>query len=508
MSISNLMTTKSQISDHKSNLTKTAYRQVTPDRTLTSDNFKNGEIIYRFSVSGNSWWIPSKSYMGLRSKMYITGTTQPSLASDIAPAPGFTGCLFSQAEMRLNDQPLSRINSFLPQVDAIKTRIFKSKAWRDSIGKSTNFWETNFERRRASIVSNLVVDEDEPVEQKIALTGATIAISTAGVLTGDATALLSTELAINDVIVVNGIKYQVITAPTDATGTTSVVAPHPSVAVPANANFYKVVSRKPTTGRQQANLIETVWQPPLSIFDITTPLPPGNYSLHLTPNQSNYKNACFESKLGALTTQDVIVENMYFNACIVDGVNPPDDFEYYLDLEEIAVVPKELSTTTGEQVLDFSVAPTTYALSVAVQEKKAGSDTRFPPTKFVLQNSEEKKLSQMRLTYAGQTQPSPDMQVSYGSGTDHLTKMYVNTVINANGYDYGVLESKKEYLDMGWFQHYTFLKPSGDASSRVDLAITVENPTEANALLFSHHSKVAHIVYKNRQVETVRVEYG
>ena len=506
MSISNLMTTKSDIEDNKSNITKIAYRQVTPDRSLTASNFENGEVIFRFTVSGNSWWIPSKSYCSLRSKLYSTGTTQPTLADDIAPAPGFTSTLFSQCEFRLDDRPLSRCNSFLPQVDALKTRLTKSKAWRDSVGKSTNFWEPDFHRRQASIVSDLVVDEDEPVEQKIALTGATIAISTAGV-TGDATALLSTELAVNDVIVVNGVKYQVITAPTNATGATSVVAPHPSVAVPANANFYKVAPRKPSSGKQRTNLVETVWQPPLGIFDITTPLPPGNYSLHLTPNTSKFKLACFESKVANLATQDMIVEHMYFNACVVEGMNAPDDFDYFLDLSEIAVQPKALANSAGEQVLDFSVSPTTYALSVAVQEKSAGSSTLYPPTKFTCQSNEEKKLTQMRVTYAGQVQPSPDLQVSYTGATDHLTKLYVNTLMNANGYDSDVLETKKEFLDMGWIAHQTFLKPSGDASTRVDLSITLP-ATSGNALLFSHYSNVAHIVYKNRQVESVRLEYA
>jgi hypothetical protein len=507
MSISNLMTTRAHIEDNKSNLTKTAFRQITPDRSVSGTDFPNGEIIYRWTVSGNTWWIPSKSYISLRSKLYSTGTTQATLADDIAPSPGFTGCLFSQAEMRLNDQPLSRINSFLPQIDALKTRLTKSKAWRDSVGKSTNFWEPDFQRRRASIVSNVLVDEDEVVEQKIALTGTSIEISTAGVLTGIAT-LLDTELVAGDNIVVDGVKYQVITAPTDETGTTSVVEPKPTDAVPANTNFYKIISRKPTTGRQRANLVETIYQPPLGIFDISTPLPPGNYSLHLTPNTSNYKSACFESTAANLTTQDMIVDHMYFNACVVDGMNAPDDFDYFLDLNEIAVQPKALSASAGEQVLDFSVAPTTFALSVATQEKSAGSSTLFPPTKFVCLNAEEKTLTQMRVTYAGQVQPSPDLQVTYSGPTDHLTKLYVNTLMNAHGYNSDVLESKKEFLDMGWINHQVFLKPSGDASTRVDLAITLGTPTSANALLFSHYSNVAHISYKNRQVESVRIEYA
>jgi hypothetical protein len=518
MSISNLMTTRSEIENNKSNLTKTAYRQITPDRTVAS-NFRNGSIVYRWTVSGNSWWIPNKSFLSLRSKLYRTASDQPSLSDDIAPSVDFMACLFSSMEMRLNDQPLSRVNSFLPQISALKTRLTKSKAWRDSVGKSTNFWETDFERRRASIVSNVLVDEDEIVEHKIALTGTSIAISTTGVLTGSlaivnagvvtsvATAL-NTELVVGDNIVVDGVKYQVITAATDATGTTSVVEPQPTDAVTANANFYKIITRRPTTGRQRANIVETVFQPPLGVFDLSTPLPPGNYSFHAMPDQSNYNKACFESKLGDITGQDMIVEDMYFNAFIVDGENAPDDYEYFLDLNEIAIQPKALTASSGTQVLDFSVPPTTYAISVAVQEKKAGSHTQYSPTKFVLEDNKQNTLTQMRVTYAGQTQPSPDLQVTYSGATDHLTKMYVNTLMNAGGYDSDVLESKKEFLDMGWISHYRFLKASNDASSRADLALTLDTPAAAQALVFAHYSNVAHIVYKNRQVESVRLEYA
>ena len=500
------MTSVADVKQNKSNVSKLAYRQITADRGITGPDFPNGEIIYRFTISGNSWWIPSKSFLSMRSSLYSTGTTQPALGGDQAPAPGFMACMFSQTEMRLDDRPLSRVNAFLPQVDALKTRLTKSKAWRDSVGKSTNFWEPDFDKRQASIVSNIVIDEEEKVEQKVALTGNTIAIAAAGTLTGVGT-LLNTELDVGDILVVNGVRYQVTTAATDATGTTSVVAPT-VVDIPATADFYKIVPRRPTSGAQQRNQVETTWQPPLGVFDISTPLPPGNYSLHLTPNTSNYKNAVFESVTNALTTQDVSVLNMYFNACVVEADNIPDDFTYFLDLSEITVQPKALATTNGEQVLDFSVPPTTYAISVATQQKAAGSSTLYPPTKFTLQNNEEQTLTQQRVTYAGQVQPSPDLQVTYTGAADHMTKLYVNNLMAANGYDSDVLESKKEWLEMGILTHYTFLKPAGDASTRVDLALTLNNPTSGNAMVFSHHSQVAEITYQNGRVVSVRLEFA
>ena len=125
MSIKNLMTSVDDVKGNKSHITKVAYRQITADRGISGTDFPNGEIIYRFTVSGNMWWCPSKSFLSMRSKLYSTGTTQCTLATDQAPSVGFMACLFSQAEVRLDDRPLSRINSFLPQIDALKTRLTK-----------------------------------------------------------------------------------------------------------------------------------------------------------------------------------------------------------------------------------------------------------------------------------------------------------------------------------------------------------------------------------------------
>jgi len=506
MSTKNLMTSMEAVTSNKSSITKLSYRQIGPDRGISGSDFPNGDVIYRFSVSGNNWWIPSKSYLSLRSNLYSTGTTQPSLTSDMAPAVDYTACLFQAAEMRLDDRPMSRVTSFLPQIDALKTRTSRSKAWRDSIGKSTNYWEIDHERRKAAIVSDVIADHNEVVEEKIQMTGTSIAISTSGVLTGVATAL-SAELAVGDVLAVNGVHYQVTTAPTDATGTTSVVT-SPVTAVPASTDFYKLYRRTPTTYAQRDNTVETIWVPPLAIFDVSTPLPPGSYELRLTPNTSNYKNAAVESVGAALTTQDVYVDNMYFNACVVESENIPDNFTYYLDMNEIAFQSKALNATASEQTLDVTVPATTYAISVACQQKAAGSSTLYSPTKFKLQSNEDLNLTQLRLTYSGQTSPSPDYTVTYDSGTDHLTRVYANGIMNAHGYNNDVLESKDEWLDMGWIHHATFMKPRDDASTRLDLSLSFGTgaPTSANALVFAHHSQVLKVDYSAGRVSNVRLE--
>ena len=506
MSVSNLMTNVDEIKANKSSISKVAYREIAPSRNVQGTSFPNGEIIYRFTVSGNSWWIPAKSYLSLKSKLYSTGTTQPSLDSDMAPSPNFTACMFSGCAVRVDDRPLGRISAFLPQIDAIKTRLTRSKAWRDSVGKSTNYWETDFYKRQSSIVSNVVSDPDETKIKRVnVLTGTSVSVAAAtGIVTATLTTQLHTDFPVGSTMVIDGVEYQVITA---SDGTHVTVEPSPVVDVAATTDVYRLLKTYGAVA-QKHNIVETVWQPPLGIFDVTTPLPPGNYSIHLTPNTSNYKNSSFESVSAALTTQNVEVERMDFMACTVEGDNAPSDFSYYLDLNEIAVQPKELGSSTSDQVLDFSVAPTTYAMSIATQHKTAGSSTLYPPTKFTAAGAES-NLTNLRLTYAGQVQPSPDWSLSRSGNTDHYTKMYLSTLMHSNSYDMDVIESKKEWLALGPISHFSFMKPFNDGSTRVDCAVSYSaDPSTANLLMFSHYTNVAQITYRGDRTENVTLSYA
>ena len=70
----------------------------------------------------------------------------------MAPAPGYTANLFTGCELRQSDTPISRITSNLPQIDAVRTRLMKSRSWIDSVGASTNFWDVDHTKRRHSIL--------------------------------------------------------------------------------------------------------------------------------------------------------------------------------------------------------------------------------------------------------------------------------------------------------------------------------------------------------------------
>jgi hypothetical protein len=127
-----------------------------PTRDISGDNFSKGFIHYKWSVAGNQWWIPSRSYLRLRFainsvKVAAGAAVQPVKGSDVAPAMGICGCLFQNMSFKIGDKTVSRLESNVAQVDALEKRTGKSAAWLNNAGGSLEFWEPRQDIRAAEI---------------------------------------------------------------------------------------------------------------------------------------------------------------------------------------------------------------------------------------------------------------------------------------------------------------------------------------------------------------------
>ena len=126
----NLKTSTSELSSSNNGTSRAQYEQVAPSRDVTLNNFSNGNIHFRFETSGSKWFLPSKTYIRLRCRLNKTVAGVPaqlSVSDGIAPNMGLCGSLFQSAEFRLADKTVSRISDFLPQIDALENRVYKSK---------------------------------------------------------------------------------------------------------------------------------------------------------------------------------------------------------------------------------------------------------------------------------------------------------------------------------------------------------------------------------------------
>jgi hypothetical protein len=165
----NLKKSENELSGFNSLSSQERYQQYTPSRDVTGANCPNGSIHIPFQTSGLTWWNPSKSYLRFRVKLTKNGTDRLTVGDNIGPNMNLCANLFQSMEFRVGGSNMvSQISSFVPQIDALQTRMSKSKAWLDSIGASTNFTQADLNSRVNEVSSNgRFVSERQPLGETV-----------------------------------------------------------------------------------------------------------------------------------------------------------------------------------------------------------------------------------------------------------------------------------------------------------------------------------------------------
>jgi len=115
------------------------YDKIESSSVITESNFKGNNMRFRIDSSGGTrWFLPSKSYFRIR-----YGLTKPDgdkLDKSVSPAMGTAGNLFQSCTVRVGSTVVSRIDDNMAQIDALATRMYKSKAQIESVGRGGNNW--------------------------------------------------------------------------------------------------------------------------------------------------------------------------------------------------------------------------------------------------------------------------------------------------------------------------------------------------------------------------------
>jgi len=466
-------------------------------------------------------------------------------------------------EFRINDKTVSRIADFVPQIDALHNRLYRSRSWLKSLGSALNTWDVDFDARKSIVTSDNVLIQDVTGAnrpQSEPFTRVDLGLDAAGGGGADRNAVAYTSATGQVVFSQNGGaalpadirplypigSYFEFTTIQGATPTDVRVKKPAKVVAHISATTIQVetgvitadvaadgrtdwirVDYTPIDGSDTARKVrefEVLWVPPLSIFDVDHCMPSGKYELVLTPQTSTvYQKYAIESKVadkipntGTTAAPSAgsnflfQVQDMYLYTSTIEGPRA-DDVTYLLDLTQITCNSDQFSANQSSfQQKNFDVSPSTTALTVAYQDSRSGNDTRNSPSIFKVSNSartsdnEEQKLSRFYIQYAGQQLPQPDADPEFKSGTDRTTQRYLETQINSGGYyDTGGAESLYEWQKRGSIHHFTWPKDGTDRSTRV----TVHNEfsTDGGAdttnmrLLLFSHSKM---------VARVQVEQG
>lgn len=514
----NLKVDQSELKSSNQGVSRMAYDQQAPTRDVTGASFPNGAIHYKWSVGGSKHWVPNKSYIRTRVKLSKEDGTQLEKSDNIAPNMFLMSNLFQSMEFRIAGKTVSKITDFVPQIEALKNRSRKSKAWLDSAGDSTLITKSSFGERQALVClgGNQAVEIVAKAEMDLAAAG-TLAYTTAtgAIALVNITAAQAQEaFPVGSVLNLNGNRIPIIGHV--AAGILGGIG-----ATAGNIAASAVFHREDTVSGKAKGVmeLELCWQPCLSIFGIDHALPAGDYELVLNPQSSStYKEAAIES-IGASKTGgagndfDFSVQNMYLYVATAEGPRV-DNKVYLLDLEDIHCSSDNIDSTSFAQK-NFSVSPSTYALTAAYQDSRSNSDTRASASKLKVNNAafdnddEELALNRLYLNYAGQNFPSPDADPAFDADTDHTTQRYINSVISGGSYySAGGCESIEDWQQRGAYHMFQTAKDGSDTSTRVTVHSGFANGADVDnmrLLLFSHSRSTARVTIESGQVINVEV---
>tara|TARA_R110002126_G_scaffold53398_2_gene144376 strand:- start:442 stop:2013 length:1572 start_codon:yes stop_codon:yes gene_type:complete len=501
-------------------MSRMAYQQVSSTRDVTSASFPNGQIHFKFETSGTRRWIPSKSYIRMRCKFTdATGTGTLAEADQIGPNMGLCANLFQSAEFRIADKTVSRISDYMPQVDALQTRMDMSKGWLDSVGEASNFWQSNVHERIAEVSSDGKQVKDEWVATKRLdlgfSAGTTVEIAVTGVLEFKVGTLPATAgiFSAGDEIEIDfaggTLRHRISATPGAATLQLNNLTHIASAAAAVEFRRYRRKSSR------RVREFELTWSPPLSLLRCQEALPSMKAELILSPQTASaYKLRAAEALTAGKTAgtgnnYDFSVETMYFYVATVES-DRVDDLTYYLNLDETRCqVESNLSTTLSQK--NFSVSPSTYALTCAFQDDEAGSDPLYSSSKFKIRGEGEKGLTRLFLTYDGASKPSPDSDNQFvaASNRDLTTQRYADSLLQSGQYfREGGCETLEDWQARGMYYHLAWPKDGRSRSTRAQVNAQLAVATNARVLLFDHYKSVAHISVKDGRVVDVNLLEG
>ena len=242
-----------------------------------------------------------------------------------------------------------------------------------------------------------------------------------------------------------------------------------------------------------------IYQPPLGIMEHSKPMGAGQYRFQFNP-ASNYATACVESN-NVGTHFRFTVESMELYVCEEKMDISPTGTDV-LHLLEHQVQSKKMDNPS----LDFTVPPSTKAITIFVQSGAAGTDIRIPPSKFTTLTDTHVTLQNLQLTYANTTKPPTNWSSDSGAHILKLQQRYLDTQIESGqAFSSGGCETMADWLLNGPIYHYTFVRDANDRSTQVQLSTQWKLPVNAadNLFLVAHYTRSVEIQVEAGYISSV-----
>ena len=516
--------------------------QVPATREINNGNFFRSDQTFRWNIAGNSWWSPAQSYFRIRST--LTGPAGAPLrgSDNIAPAFCFMDCMYRSASFSMNGIRVSQITDYMPQISALKNRHGKSSDYREGVGNSLAFYDTDFYRRQARVIVDGKNDETEykiynatelnvlaNTVQLVAGAGRlgtmTMALAAANLngflLPGDVV-YFNIPVAVapaiqSQLLKITGVRQSADLAAASVAiyaveGLLDDITPiGAGVVATTDANFR--VRRAFQQSERGAGSFETVWCPPLGITELSTFLPAGQYEYNFSPQQlETALKLCIESLGADKKSPDdftLTMDSIEFYCVTVEQARV-DSLDYLIDLKEISCVPFTITNSNWTSNM-LIVPPSTSRLTVAYQDTKVSASTLYPVSKFIAGANLQDLITRFNLTYANVVYPSNDLDLKLQDAagvvprTQRFTQAY-NDMLLANGSAFSDTSSESllEWLNNGFYLSYPTVKESKDTSTQVMIKQQFSGAVaDTQLLLFANYGTITSVSIKSGQVVSV-----
>lgn len=513
------------------------YGEIQPERDISGNAFAKGQINLNWSLDQSTYFNPAKSYIKIRVKLNkrVLSTDTPLANEDhIAPNMFFCDNLFQSMKMKINNQCVSEIGDYVPQIASLKKRMSCSEERMNNYVSQTNFTHAYYQDRLLQIVGkeqSLLVEwglEDSTGHGNVTIAGDTNSAV-------DFVGADPTDLFVGDAIITKptaaGAKSAIHLidrdANNDGSGGWFAISRNEAVTI-LEADYWIGKQQNVTTlarpEPKAAQTIELIWKPPLGFWDIDawvpgcqalynlelTPQPDGVYQIYAVETDQDGANftGIAPGDINAVTaayTVNIVSMNMY----LLKGQGPPaQNKNISFQLLETRCQSQNLTTTSLHQKT-FQVNPTTKELTLAYQYPGAGiSSNRFSASKFRSVGDDELKLTRFWISYSGKQLPTPIPDLAkIVNVQDYYTQRYVESIMYANE-----LESPEPYqkwIERGPYYHFSSYDPD-DHEDRVFVSqqfsgLGFTNAIAPNVLLFDHFIKKVSLNISGSIVKDVTV---
>lgn len=533
-------------------MTEPTWLEVPCTRGVTGDQFVQGVQDYPFSIGAPNVWYPKKSYFKVEMSLYKKATPQTELPLQprqlTAFADNAVGNLYDNAYFRGGEQDISSLTQYCAQASALKVRMGRSLPWLKSMGSAVAINESSFQKRmlavsqypgsntgggasalgQASLTGEGAYDARDIYRPYLgsaatpAVTPENFAGATLSCAAGDTAILgVNTDFVTGmplgsapvggsvlpgDILVISGVPY-IIRSVTDGLNLT-IASNGPTIAVIAATTDWFIVRSDPIRAPQAFNKVFAIWQPPLGIFDYDEELGSGNFRIQLNPN-SNYALNAVETKdpnFASTSPYYLKIESVRFYAYVEK--KKLDDQSRDLFLNEMSIQSKAYSTN-----LQFSVPPSTTAISIFVQDITSGASPLVPPSMFKILDSSDLYLKNIQVNYASITKPSTNWDSLYQpsttvgaaitrSSTLELQQRYHDTY-EESGLDVSAtgMETLTDWLRRGPFYHFSFERDVNNKSTEVQINTVFTGPLGVTTTNLTSNSRVFIVAWYRKTVQ-------